>query len=83
MERLLKWFMVVLLTLRAECSLLARKPASSTPYLHLPITWHKANHCTKKAGVGGRNDRFETPGVLWTFAEGMLRTPQASLAMAF
>src|SRR5260221_13097133 len=25
--------MVVLLTLRAECSLLARKPASSTPYL--------------------------------------------------
>jgi hypothetical protein len=30
--------MVVLLTLRAECSLLARNPASSTPYL--PVTTH-------------------------------------------
>jgi hypothetical protein len=32
-ERLLNWFMVVLLTLRAECSLVTCKPAHLSPYL--------------------------------------------------
>ncbi len=34
-KRPLKWFMVVLLTLRAECSLVASKAAHLSPYLPL------------------------------------------------
>jgi len=36
MERLLKWLLVVLLTLRADCSPVTSKPAYLSPYL--PIT---------------------------------------------
>jgi hypothetical protein len=32
-ERLLNWLMVVLLTLRADCSLVTLKPAHLSPYL--------------------------------------------------
>jgi tetratricopeptide (TPR) repeat protein len=51
MERLLKWVMVVLLTLRADCSPVTSKPAHLSPYLPQRYQTRRARLLQRRGGL--------------------------------